>query len=363
MAPRGWILVFVVALTGCGGGSSGPDAATDAMADGPMADASPCALGALTLHVATLAGCADPGTSDGARDVARFSNPVNVAVSPGGTAYVADFDSNLLRKIDASGFTATVVKRPDFRRPFGLAFTTDGYLYVETDDDDQGQHSITTGTIWKVDPASGDVQVIARDIGRPRGLAVLPDGRIALADYQHSVVELLDPTSAAVTVLAGMMDMPGHVNGLGTTAQFAQPYDLALLGGDLIVADHDNHVLRRVTLAGQVSDFAGTGTAGHADGTLALAAFSSPKGVAVDGTGAVYVTEAGNHDVRKISGGMVTTAAGSTTAGWQDDDNPANAMFYGCEGIDAERDGTRIVVADGNVGDGMLFNHIRVINN
>lgn len=361
MPPRGMLSIAVATFGACGGGSAAVDAGADAP-DDAMVDASPCALGALTLQVATLAGCADPGTSDGSRDDARFNNPVNVALSPGGTAYVADFDSSLLRKIDAAGFTATVIKRSDFRKPFGLAFTPDGYLYVETDDDDQGMHSTTTGTIWKVDPSSGDATVVARDVGRPRGLVVLPDGRIGLADYQHDVIELLDPTTGAVTVLAGTMDTPGHVNGLGTAAQFAQPYDLVLLGGDLIVADHDNNMLRRVSLAGQVSDFAGTGVPGHVDAAVGLAQFSSPKGLAIDAAGEVYVSEAGNHDIRKVAGGMVTTAAGSTVAGWQDDDNTQAAMFYGVEGLDVSRDGTRIVVADGNVGDGMPFNHVRVIN-
>src|SRR5262249_4241179 len=156
-------------------------------------------------------------------------------------------------------------------------------------------HSSTTGTIWKVDPATAETMVIARDIGRPRGMLVMPDGRLALADYQHDVIELLDPSTGMVTVLAGTMDVSGHANGLGTAAQFAQPWDLVMSSGDLIVSDLENHMLRRVTLAGIVSDFAGTGVAGHADATLALAQFSSPKGLAVDNAGTIYVSEAGNH--------------------------------------------------------------------
>ncbi len=363
MFRRGTILIGLLVWVACGSNASKTDGGNgDALGDGGPNDASSCGLGALTLQVATLAGCSDPGTADGPRDAARFSNPVNVVLSPGGIAYVADFDSNLLRKVDANGDTTTIVKSASFSAPFGLTITTDGYLYVETDDDDQGQHSITTGTIWKINPATSDAQVVARDLGRPRGIAVLPDGRLALADYQHHVVSLLDPASGTATVLAGMMDAPGHVNAIGTAAQFAQPYDVVVLNGDLIVSDLDNQLLRRVTLAGIVSDYAGSGTAGHADASFALAQFSSPKGLAIDGSGAIYVTEAGNHDVRKVAGGMVTTVAGSTVAGWHDDDNTAAAMFYGVEGLDVTHDGKRIVVADGNVGDGMPFNHVRVIH-
>jgi hypothetical protein len=79
------------------------------------------------------------------------------------------------------------------------------------------------------------------------------------------------------------------------------------------------------------------------------------------GFAALYITEAGNHDIRKIASGMVTHVAGST-AGWHDDDDPALAQFYGIEGLDITGDGTRLVIADGNNGDGMAFNHIRVLH-
>src|SRR5262249_41435524 len=160
-------------------------------------------------------------------------------------------------------------------------------------------HSTMTGTIWKVDPASGDASVVARDVGRPRGLAVLPDGRIALADQQHHVIELLDPATGTVRVLAGKTDAPGHVNATGTAAQFAQPRATATRNGVLIVPDMAHHARARASPAGIVTDFAGTpGLAGHADAALSLAQFSSPKGIAVDATGALYITESGNHDVR-----------------------------------------------------------------
>ena len=322
----------------------------------------PCGLPSLALHVATLAGCDAAGTDDGARELARFANPVNVALAPSGIAYIVDFDSSRLRRVEPSGRTSTIVMPPTVHSPFGIALGRTGYLYLETDDDDLGQHSLTTGTIWTVNPATGDATVIARDIGRPRGIAVLADGRLALADHQHQVVELLDPATGAVTLLAGTADTPGHVNGVGAAALFAQPYDLVVLNGDLIVTDFENQVLRRVTLTGVVTDFAGAGAAGHADRAVAAATFTSPKGAAIDASGAIYITESGNHDIRRIANGTVTTFAGTTQPGWRDDDDPALAQFYGVEGLAVSADGTRLVVADGNVGDGMPFNRVRVVH-
>lgn len=361
-------LVMVLVVAGCpyhnpaGVDAAAGSDATDAPIDSPL---DPCMLANLDLSAATLAGCATAGTADGTRGIGRFSNPVNVAVSPSGIAYVADFDSSRLRKIDPDGKVTTIVARADFNRPFGIIMTPDGYLYVETDDNDIAAHTADTGLIWKVNPATGDAQIVMQDHRRPRGLALLTDGRIATADYLHHVIEIVDPANGGFVPLAGVLDVYGHNNStVGSTATFAQPWDLALDGnGDLIVTEYENHVLRKVTLAGEVSDFAGTGVPGHKDGTLAEAQFDEPKGITVDASGALYVTEAGNHDIRKIANGMVTTIAGipSVDGGYEDSSDPLAARYYGVEGLDVSADGKRLVIADGNNGDGMPFNHVREV--
>ena len=365
MVPKSIVLTALIA--GCGASHARSLDATPgdapAVVDAPPdAPPGPCTPPALTLHVATLSGCDTPGLTDGPRGLARFSNPVNVALAPDGTVYVADFDSSRLRAIDLAGTTRTILSRPDVKRPFGLALASDGTLYVETDDDDAGNHSLTTGTIWHVDPATGDAHLIARDLGRPRGLALLSDGRLAMADYAHDVVSVLDPATGTVTPLAGQLDSPGHVNANGAAAQFSQPYDLVVVGTDLVVTDLGNNVLRRVTATGDVTDFAGTGAAGRHDDTYAAATFDQPKGAAIDGSGAIYITEAGNHDVRVLAGTTVTTLAGSGQAGWLDTDDATMAQFYGVEGLDVSSDGQRTVIADGNNGDGMLFHRVREVH-
>jgi hypothetical protein len=332
------------------------------MTDSAAPDAAPpppCTLPALTTKVATLAGCDTAGSADGARSVGRFSNPTNTIIGSDGTTYVSDFDNNVLRAVDATGTTRTVVKKPGFKRPFGLALAPNGKLYVQTDDNDMGVHSTTSGTLWLVDPATGSATVLARDLGRPRGLAVLGNGRIAMADYQHHVVSIFDPTSATSTPLAGTLDVPGYVNDIGPAARFAQPYDIVILdNGDLAVTDSGNHRIRRITLAGVVSDLAGSGAIANADGPVATATFDAPQGLAVAGS-TLYVSDVHGFVIRKIEAGQVVTIAGDGTAGWLDGDNPLASKFYGVEGLDV--DATRLVIADGNGGNGMPFNHIRVI--
>ncbi len=357
-----WVVV-VMLVAGCFKNSS------DTNGDGGSGDANtgPCMEMPLAMTVATLSGCANEGTVDGPRGTAYFANPVNMKLGASGIAYVADFDSSLVRRVDTDGTVTTIVKQAGFELPFGLLLDTNGFLIVETDDDDLGMHSSSTGTLWQVNPASGAATVLTRDHGRPRGIALAPDGTFYTADYVHMLIEHFDPVSATWSTVAGTADVEGHIQSTGKTpSTFGQPWNLVMdSDGDLLVAEFDNNVIRKVTPGapglGIVSDYAGTGAAGHVDGPVASAQFNNPKGIAMDSSGAIYVSEAGNHDVRKIVNGMVTTVAGDGNAGYADNNDPTMAEFYGVEGLDVSPDGTRIVVADGNNGDTMPFNHVRVI--
>jgi hypothetical protein len=356
-----WTVVVTV-LAGCafnnhdtGGDAGGGDGGVPA----------PCVLADLSMAASTLSGCSDPGTADGPRGTARFNNPVNVALGPSGVAYVLDFDSSLLRKVDPMGNVTTLFADKRFNRPFGIIMASSGQLYIECDNDDKDQHSNTSGTIWKIDPANpygaGGATIVVAGQTRPRGLAILPDNRIAVTDYVAMVVNIVDPVSNTVSLLAGASGVVGAQNGHGAAATFAQPWDLVVsTSGDLIVTEYQNHVLRRVTLTGDVTVYAGTvGVPGHQDGPIATALFNQPKGMTMDASGAIYITEAGNHDIRKIAGGMVTTLAGKTDGGYSDNSDPMSAEFYGIEGLDVSADGKRFVIADGNDGDDMPYNHVR----
>lgn len=322
-----------------------------------------CSTGVSTRPVAsnTVAGSTDSGTADGDLGTARFNNPVNVANDRQGNTYVADFDNGLIRKIDRFGIVTTLIKQSNFRKPFGLAFSSTGDLYVQTDDDDSLNHSGTTGTIWKIPFGASTATVVARDLGRPRGLLGLPDGRLVLADLSHHTLSTLNPSTGTITLLAGKADTPGFADGNGANARFNRPYGLALANnGDIIVAEANSHCIRRVTLSGDVTTVAGTpGTSGYKDAQKGAALFNTPQDVATDIAGNIYVADCGNHRIRKIDAlGNVTTIAGDGTAGYKDGIG-LDMEFYAMEGMDITPDGTALIIADGTGGDNVPFNHVR----
>lgn len=306
-----------------------PDAGVPEPDGGPPA----CALPGFTGGVSTLGGCGVSGSADGPRGTAQFANPVNVAAAPNGDVFVADFDNDRVRVISPAGEVRTIVAQPRFQKPFGLAVTADGELYVQTDDDDTGAHSIETGTIWRVERDDGGATVVARDLGRPRGLAALPDGRLVLSDYMHHTVRLLDPDDGVVTPLAAGFDMP-----MGAAV---------LPDGRIAIADFGNGAIKAIALDGTVETLA-TGL-GH------------PQGVTVDAAGTIYVTDTDGHVVKRLDDAGVTTVVGSGEPGWLDSDDLLAAELYGLEGVAVSADGTTLWIADGTRGEDVPYHRVRVV--
>ncbi len=151
----------------------------------------------------------------------------------------------------------------------------------------------------------------------PAAVAVGPRGDIYVADSRNHCVRVVG-RSGQVAILAGAAGEPGYADGTGLEARFFAPAGIAVAwDGSLLVADTGNHRIRRVTLEGRVSTYAGAETpvddlgrpvGGYGDGPSARAEFRYPVGLAVDEDQAVYVADAGNGCVRVISaGGEVST--------------------------------------------------------
>jgi sugar lactone lactonase YvrE len=330
--------------------------------DGPDAGPPPVAP-PFTEGASTLAGASDPGRDDGDRNTARFDNPVTITRGGDGNLYVADFNNDLVRQVDSEGNVTTIVEQADFQRPFAIVAASPTLLYVQTDDNDGREHSLETGTIWKVDLALGTTTVVIRNVGRPRGLAMLPDGRLLLSDSEHHVLRVLEPRTGALTILAGALDVPGYVDATGMGARFNKPYGVAVRpDGKVLVADYGNHLIRIVDMTGEVRTYAGNVVPGWKDGPREMSQFRAPQDVAIDGAGNLYVSDADNFVIRRITvAGETSTVAGTGVGGYLDHDDPLQAQFYGLEGIDVSADGTTLFVGDGNRGEPVPYNRVRVV--
>ena len=154
--------------------------------------------------------------------------------------------------------------------------------------------------------------------------------------------------SLQVFSLAGS-DNATYADGTGAAASFVSPNGIAVdAAGTLYVADRDNHRIRKITSGGVVTTLAGSGSPGSANATGAAASFSFPTGVAVDGAGTVYVADSGNHQIRRITAnGVVTTLAGSRQG--VTDPGPASAaLFNGPNGVAVDGAGNVYVSDAGN---------------
>jgi len=170
-------------------------------------------------------------------------------------------------------------------------------------------------------------------LGYPRDVWVTSSGDVLVADTNYHVIRKI--SSTGVTVVAGYMGAKGFVNGTGTSARFNYPYSITQdSSGNIYVADRSNHAIRKISSSGVVSTLAGTGSAGTTDGTATSARFYYPSGVAYDtSTGALFVTDTSNHTIRRIYGSTVSTVAGSAGSLGSTNGYGSTARFYRPHGI------------------------------
>ncbi|GHB28668.1 MULTISPECIES: RICIN domain-containing protein [Streptomyces] len=179
---------------------------------------------------------------------------------------------------------------------------------------------------------------VSAQLYRPYGIAVDNTGVIYFSDFSNHRVRKITTDGRISTVAGTGVAGPGGDNGLAVQAQLNGPREVAVdKAGVLYIADAENHRIRKVTADGKITTVAGTGTAGSGpDGGAATAApLNRPFGVAVDSVGSLYVLEYNNHRVRKVTAdGKISTVAGTGTAGPGGGGGPAvSATLYRPFGI------------------------------
>ncbi len=293
--------------------------------------------------VSTVAGAlATPGTTDGAATTARFNYPSGLAVTATGTIIVADTDSDTIRSIAANSVVTTLAGLA------GRTSTTDGagsaahVIRRITPDGVVTTYAGTPGSFGIDDGTGWNARFYS-----PFGVAVDSAGTVYVADSLNGTIRKIG-LGGVVTTLAGAAGVRGSTDGTGTAARFGQPFGIAVDGnGTIFVSDASNSNVRKITAAGVVTTLAGTaGANGSADGTGTAARFTVPYAVAIDTAGTLFVVDHGNHTIRKVtSAGVVTTLAGTAGSEGNTDGSGAAARFRYPSGVAVDRSGN-VFVAD-----------------
>lgn len=295
--------------------------------------------------VTTLAGGLSGGTNGtGAAATPDFGS---MAVDAAGNVHVSDMINGVIRKVSPAGVVTVLASTASFSRPNALAFDAAGNLYVA-----ELPAGGINGAIRRMTPA-GVISTVytprAQDTGfMPAGIVVGAGGTVYIADTLARRILQLTPDGALASLAGGSSFNDVLANdGAGASARFATPLALALdASGNLFVADAANSAIRKVTATGNVSTLAGKRT-GFTDGAATVARFDQPTGIAVDAAGRILVADKENHAIRLISRtGVVTTVAGNGTGGFVNG-NAAAARFLQPTGVTADGAGN-IFVAEGN---------------
>lgn len=239
-----------------------------------------------------------------------------------------------------------------FINPVGIAVASDGTVYVADEGANRIRKITRNGTVTTI-AGSGteghrDGAAAQAQFRRPRGVAIGANGTLYVADTQNHVIRAIT-AAGQVSTIVGTPGTKGFKNAPGRGAQLNAPVAIAVSADlkSLYVSEFDNHTIRLMSSSGRVvRTLAGTGRKGFKDGGASQAQFDSPVGIAVDAEGTVYVSDAANDRVRTISGGTVRTLAGSR-AGFKDGTG-TSALFNIPYGLTIDRSGVLYVTEFSN---------------
>ena len=316
--------------------------------------------GSESFSITTIAGTGEGsfGGDGGPATEAHLYAPWGVAVDGAGNLYIADWRNHRIRKVDSTGTITTVAGDGGFgsrgdggpasearlSNPTGVAVDGAGNLYIA----DWRNHRIrkvdSTGTITTI-AGTGVIGVgrggFSGDGGpasearlrNPEGVAVDGAGNLYIADTGNERIRKVDSTGTITTIAGTGESGSGGDGGPATAARLDFPTDMAVDGtGNLYIADTGNSRIRKVDSTGTITTVAGTGERGFSgdEGPATAAQLYSPRSVAVDGAGNLYIADSGISRIRKLTpmtGGSesfsITTVAGTGGFGYSGDGGPA----------------------------------------
>ncbi|MBI2517678.1 MAG: putative Ig domain-containing protein [Opitutae bacterium] len=300
-----------------------------------------------------------------------------------GNLYLADTGNHVIRKVapdwavsvfagaaGQKGSTDATGADARFDSPAGLAIDSNGVLYVSDSGNHtirkiSGQGAVTTFAGSAGNSGAADGAGATARFNQPAGLSIDVGGNLYVADTNNHVIRKIT-SSGTVSTLAGFPGASGLSDGVGVTARFSSPEAVLAMAGSgssgtvLYVADTGNHTLRKVDAQGSVSTVAGAaGAAGSDDGLGTMARFNQPAGVSADSSGVLYVSDSGNHTLRKVAAsGVVTTIAGEAGSAGKADGAGNVARFSGPTDLLMTSEGLLYAMDTGNSTVRLVFSMI-----
>ncbi len=297
--------------------------------------------------IETVAGDGSPGFSGdgGPPALARLNLPQGIDVDDSGGVLVADTENHRVRRIgggtiDTLAGDGTVGFSGDggpsrlaqLNRPSAVVADNYGGTVIA----DSGNSRLRQSSRdERIDTLAGtgagafvnEGEAAAADLNSPSGVATDGDGNLVVVDRANFRVLRIEGLQGRWTTLAGTgLRGLGGDGGPATQASLVSPRDVAIdSGGNIFLSDGDT--IRRIDAGtGMISRFAGTGAASFSGdgGPASLAGLDSPDGLALDGLGNLYVADSGNHRIRRVDGdGVISTVAGNGLEGFSGDGGPA----------------------------------------
>ncbi|MGW6771380.1 NHL domain-containing protein [Streptomyces sp. NPDC055037] len=277
---------------------------------------------------------------------AELNRPYGIAVDSVGTVYFSDYSNRRIRKITTDGKISTVAGNgasgyqgdngpavsAQLNCQRGLAVDSAGAVYIADTDNHRirkitadGKISTVAGTSTKGFSGDGGPATAAR-LNRPFGVVVDSAGVVYIADADNHRIRMVTADGTISTVAGTASAGSKGDGGPAVSAQLNRPHGVAVDdAGDLYISDTSNHRVRRVTVDGTISTVAGTSAGGFGgdDGPATSAQLKTPVDVVVDSAGTLYISDADNHRVRKVTtDGTISTVVGTGTAGFGGDDGP-----------------------------------------
>ncbi len=314
-------------------------------------------VSAATGKISTVAGDGQNGFGGdgGPATSAEMNFPMGVAVDSLGDLFIADSFNNRVREVSAATGTITTIAgtgvagdsgngglatAAELNHPGGLTVSSSGSLLFIADSNSNAirKVNLSAATITQVagngtagDSGNGGLATAA-ELDVPTAVALDSSGNLFIADANNNVIRELSAATGNIATVAGNGLARFYGDGVAATlAALHSPTSVAVdSSADVFIADALNQEVREVSATtGDITTIAGTGIAGYSGdgGPASSAELDDPTGVALDSSGDIFIADSGNNVIREvnIATGVITTIAGNGIAGFSGDGGAATS--------------------------------------